>query len=46
MSLIRPAIAMLALFTLLTGIVYPVIVTGIGHLAMPDSANGCGARAC
>ncbi len=37
---LRPALVMLAAFTLLTGIVYPLAVTGIAQLAMPHQANG------
>ena len=39
-KLIRQSIVMLALLTLLTGIVYPLVVTGIAQLAFPRTANG------
>ncbi len=32
---LRPAIVMVALFTLLLGLAYPFAVTGIGQLAFP-----------
>lgn len=37
---IRPTLVVLILFTLLTGIVYPLIVTGIAQVAFPQKANG------
>lgn len=37
---IRPVIVSLALFTLITGFVYPVIVTGAAQAAFPRQANG------
>ena len=40
LSHLRPAIVMLAFFTLLTGIGYPLAVTGLVQVAMPDNANG------
>jgi K+-transporting ATPase ATPase C chain len=40
MSHIRPALVLLALLTLLTGIAYPLAVTGIGQAAFPAQANG------
>jgi K+-transporting ATPase ATPase C chain len=35
-----PALAGLALLTLITGLVYPAIVYGVGRLAFPDQADG------
>jgi K+-transporting ATPase ATPase C chain len=37
---IRPALVLLVLFTLLTGILYPFVVTGIAQVAFPHQANG------
>ncbi|CAM3201843.1 potassium-transporting ATPase subunit C [Ectopseudomonas mendocina] len=37
---IRPAIATLALMTLLTGVAYPLAVTGVAQVAFPDQAAG------
>jgi K+-transporting ATPase ATPase C chain len=40
MSELRPALVVLALLTLLTGVVYPLFVTGIAQAAFPTAANG------
>jgi len=37
---IRPAIVMMALFTLLLGLAYPLAVTGVAQVAFPNQANG------
>ena len=39
-KIIRQSIVMLALLTALTGVVYPLIVTGIAQLAFAHTANG------
>jgi K+-transporting ATPase ATPase C chain len=36
----KPAIVILALMTLITGLVYPAVVTGIAQLVFPHQANG------
>jgi K+-transporting ATPase ATPase C chain len=37
---LRPAIASVALLTLLTGLIYPLAVTGLAQLLFPYQANG------
>lgn len=39
-TLIRPALSLFALLSIITGIAYPLIVTGIAKLTFPDAANG------
>jgi K+-transporting ATPase ATPase C chain len=39
-TLIRPAVTLFVTLTVLTGVVYPLAVTGIGQLLFPHTANG------
>lgn len=39
-SLLRPALVFVALMTLLTGVLYPVVITGLAQLLFPFQANG------
>jgi K+-transporting ATPase ATPase C chain len=39
-SQLRSALVTLALLTMLTGVIYPLIVTGIAQVAFPAQANG------
>jgi K+-transporting ATPase ATPase C chain len=40
LSAIRPAVTLLILFTLLTGLAYPLAITGVAQLAFSGAANG------
>lgn len=37
---LRPALSILALMTLITGVAYPLAVTGIAQVVFPEQANG------
>lgn len=39
-TIIRPALSLLVLMTLITGVAYPLAVTGVAQFAFPDQANG------
>ncbi len=40
MKQLRPALVILALLTLVTGVIYPLAVTGVAQMAFPAQANG------
>ena len=39
-TMIRPALSLLVLMTLITGVAYPLVVTGVAQVAFPEQANG------
>lgn len=39
-SLIRPAFVLFLIMTVLTGVAYPLLITGIGQAVFPDQASG------
>lgn len=40
LSHLKPAVFLLLVWTAICGIAYPLLVTGIAHIAFPDQANG------
>lgn len=40
LSMLRPALTLFVVLSLITGLVYPLAVTGIAQLAFPEAANG------
>ena len=39
-TFIRPACMTLLILTLITGVIYPLVITGVGQLVFPAQANG------
>ncbi|MEG1041656.1 MAG: potassium-transporting ATPase subunit KdpC [Pseudomonas sp.] len=37
---LRPAVSLIMLMTLITGVAYPLVVTGVAQVAFPEQANG------
>jgi K+-transporting ATPase ATPase C chain len=37
---LRPAFFMLLIFTFITGVIYPLVVTSIAQVVFPHQANG------
>ncbi|RTL65628.1 MAG: potassium-transporting ATPase subunit KdpC [Hyphomicrobiales bacterium] len=40
LTLLRPALVLLAFFTALTGLIYPLAITGVSQVLFPQAANG------
>lgn len=40
LQVFRPAVVLLAFFTVLTGLVYPLAMTGVAQVLFPSAANG------
>src|SRR5512143_3487685 len=39
-SQLRPALMLLVMLSVITGVIYPLVVTGLAQLAFPRQANG------
>jgi K+-transporting ATPase c subunit len=39
-SQLRPAFLMLLIFTVITGVIYPLVVTAVAQVVFPHQANG------
>ena len=39
-TFLRPALSLMLLMTAITGVIYPLAVTGIAQVAFPEQANG------
>lgn len=39
-TVLRPALSLIVLMTLITGVAYPLVVTGVAQVAFPEQANG------
>lgn len=39
-SELRPALVLFVALTILTGVLYPLVVTGVGHAVLPDASRG------
>ena len=39
-SVLRPALSLLVLMSVITGVAYPLVVTGVAQVAFPSQANG------
>ncbi|WP_296256438.1 MULTISPECIES: potassium-transporting ATPase subunit KdpC [unclassified Pseudomonas] len=39
-TIVRPAVSLIVLMTLITGMAYPLLVTGVAQVAFPEQANG------
>lgn len=39
-TIVRPAVCLIVLMTLITGVAYPLVVTGVAQVAFPEQANG------